>query len=80
MILKLNGRRLDTAQVTDLIVAAGYQDLAAALAAQGYRMLPMRGPRAIANGQISIRMVWVKDAPDCHLVLRMTASVEALPA
>lgn len=80
MIMRLDGRRLDTTREAELLDALILDDLAVALAAQGWKPSPSRVPRRIRNGRLAIRLTWTRALDGGCQVLRVTHVMTATQA
>ncbi len=72
MIIALNGRRMGkttTAQLIDDIEASEIDQM---LTADGYRLQPVRAPRSLGRGRLSLRLVWQKVDGDQVSTVRLT--------
>lgn len=79
MMLRLDGRRLDQARAEELLGALVLDDLAAALARDGWRPAPSRAPRNPRNGRVAIRLTWTRQMDGGCQVLRVTHIAQVLP-
>lgn len=80
MKLACDGRRLRPATADAVLQALALDTVARALAADGFQMQPVRSPRGLPKGRFTIRMTWKRCvAGECQVV-RMTHTVEAVPA
>lgn len=72
MMLRLDGRRLDRAREAELLNALILDDLAAALARDGWQPAPSRAPRDLRNGRVAIRLTWTRKLDGGCQVVRVT--------
>lgn len=77
MKIACNGRRLEAWHASELLVAAGGETIADMMAAQGFRLKPMRAPRRLRHGNLVLRFAWEKRDDNVKVVIRAVITLAA---
>jgi hypothetical protein len=79
MRLRLDGRRLSSAQTQSLLDEVGLRDMSDKRVADGYRLNPVRAPRRMENGAVAFQVSWTRRDGAFRATLRLRVVMDATP-
>lgn len=72
MIIVCRGQRIDGNAVADLVAALSLEPVSEVLRREGFALRPVRAPKRLNNGRLTLRMTWTKTDGDMSLTVRQT--------
>jgi len=76
MIITCRGQRINGAAVAELIAALTIEPVSNVLKREGFTLKPVRAPKGLNNGRLTLRLTWTKTDGDCSFTVRQTVTLQ----